>query len=115
MCLKIKKIILIGKEDRETGDAEEGDDTNVDVVALVDEENEMGKPQTVKYLASFFSYGSIQKLAMKNKATGDFLHGAYFHAPNMILIDRCSASLIRKVVDQLIREGEFEAIFKRAD
>jgi hypothetical protein len=108
MCLQIKKLVLIDN-------AEDEENANVDAVVMVEESDENGRVETVKYLASFFTYRKIGDLTQQHRQNGEFLHGAYFHAPNMVLIDRCSAAQIRRVVDHLMKEGEFEGIFKRMD
>jgi hypothetical protein len=50
---------------------------------------------------------------VKNSRTGECLAGAYFWASDMMLIDEVSRSRIEEVVQHLIQEGEFEAVFTR--
>ncbi len=64
-----------------------------------------------RWVATFLSYANIQTLTEKNRRTGECLAGAYFWASDMILIDEVSRPRIEEVVQHLIQEGEFEAIF----
>jgi hypothetical protein len=65
------------------------------------------------WVATFLSYANIQTLTEKNRQTGECLAGTYFWASDMILIDEVTRSRIEEVVQHLIQEGEFEAIFTR--
>ena len=42
------------------------------------------------WFASFFTYANIATLTKKNKQTGECLHGRYFWAADMILVDEVS-------------------------
>lgn len=66
-----------------------------------------------KWVASFFTYGNISKLIEKNRSTGECLGGKYFWASDMVLVDEISRDRIEQVINHLINEGEFEAIFCR--
>ncbi len=100
--MKVIDIYLsIGKQTTDHID-ETGEYTDV-VVSL-----DNGK----KYIASFFSYESIEKLKLKHQKTGDYLSGKYFKVDNMVLIERCVEEEIEKVVMDLMDEGEFGRVFK---
>jgi len=66
-----------------------------------------------RWCASFFTYNNIGKLVEKNKRSGECLHGKYFWASDMILVDKISRERILEVIDYLCKEGEFESVFKR--
>jgi len=66
-----------------------------------------------RWVATFFTYANIQTLTAKNRQTGECLAGAYFWASDMLLIDEVSRPRIEEVVQYLIQEGEFEAVFTR--
>lgn len=66
-----------------------------------------------KYVASIFKYSYINKIKQKNTISGEFLHGKYFWVRNMILVDECSESLIRPIVEDVINEGNFPKVFRK--
>jgi len=66
-----------------------------------------------RWAASFFTYDNIEKLRQKNKETGECLKGKYFWSSNMILVDEVSRTRIEEVVGHLIKEYEFEQVFKQ--
>lgn len=68
-----------------------------------------------RYCATFFTYSNISRLVEKNQQTGECLNGKYFWASDMILIDNCSRLNIEEVVYGLIKNDEFESIFKRIE
>lgn len=65
-----------------------------------------------KYIASFFAYGSIEKLNKKHRKTGTFLFGKYFRAEQMVLIEDCTKKNIKEVVQHLLDENDFNCVFK---
>jgi hypothetical protein len=67
------------------------------------------------WAATFFTYQNISTLRDKNRGTGECLMGGYCCATNMILIDEGSRDRIEQVVEDLIRSGEFKAIFQECD
>lgn len=89
----------------ENEDAEISEDKNTDVIV----EMHSGK----KYIASFFTFAGIQELRSKHLQSGAFLHGKYFWAKNMLLIDQCSQSEIQLVIKDLIEEGDFHTVFRQ--
>lgn len=66
-----------------------------------------------RWIASFFTYSNISKLVEKNRSTGECLGGKYFWSSDMLLVDEISRERIKEVINHLISEGEFEAIFSR--
>jgi hypothetical protein len=66
-----------------------------------------------KYIASFFAYNNIDDLRLEHQHNGDFLHGSYFWAKNMVLVEECSPKVIHPVVKNIIEEGEFNDIFRK--
>ncbi|MEQ1764458.1 MAG: hypothetical protein ABL984_15115 [Pyrinomonadaceae bacterium] len=82
-------------------------DDNSDVIVIF----ENGE----KWIASFFTYQNIQTLVEKFRESGECLSGAYFRASDMILIDELSRSRIESVINDLIREGEFETAFDKIE
>lgn len=87
---------------------EDGWDINNDNTDVI-----VGFKNGTRWVATFFTYSNISKLAEKNRSTGEFLGGKYFWASNMVLIDEISRERIEEVINQLINAGEFEAIFNR--
>ncbi len=65
-----------------------------------------------EWVATFFTYRNISTLVEKNKQSGECLHGKYFGASNMILVDELTRERVEEVVEHLLAEGEFESIFK---
>ncbi len=66
-----------------------------------------------KYVATFFTYSNIESLTIKNKQTGECMNGKYFWASDMILVDECSRANIELIINDLIKEDEFELVFRR--
>ncbi|MEM7510095.1 MAG: hypothetical protein AAF388_04120 [Bacteroidota bacterium] len=66
----------------------------------------------IRYMATFFTYGAISRIANENEISGEFLEGTYFYSNNMILIDVCSKEQVTRVIHHLIDEGEFSFVFK---
>ncbi|PHN01268.1 hypothetical protein [Flavilitoribacter nigricans] len=76
-----------------------------DVVVVFDDQ--------VKYAASFLSYGKIKMLIRENRLAGKCLSGKYFWMKNMVLIDRCKREDIELVIQDLLDEGDFKAVFRK--
>lgn len=89
-----KGPIIIGKE---------GVDDNSDVIVTFSDDS--------KYVATFFTYENIKTLRTKNEQTGECLHGKFFWASNMILIDRIERQGIVDIIEELLRENAFEQVF----
>jgi len=66
-----------------------------------------------RWVASFFTYSNISQLVEKNRRTGECLGGKCYWATDMILVDEVSRQRIEEVINYLISEDEFEAIFSR--
>ena len=77
---------------------------NTDVIVQLDNGS--------KYIASFFSYDYIKVIRNKNIKTGAFAKGKYFRDKNMVLVEECSAKVIKPVIQDLIDEGEFLDVFE---
>ena len=82
-------------------------DDNSDVIVTLENGN--------SWIATFFSYKNIQSLAQRDRTTGDCLHGNYFWASDMILVDEVSRSRIEEVIEHLIEHSEFERVFSRCE
>ncbi len=61
-----------------------------------------------RWVATFFSYANIASLAEKNGRTGENLHGKFFWASDMILVDEVSRQRIEEVVAHLLEQDKFK-------
>lgn len=82
------------------------DDNSDVIVTLAD---------NTRWFATFFSYANITALIQKFKQSGECLFGTYFWATNMILVDEVSRHRIEEIICHLVKEGEFEQIFKQVE
>lgn len=80
-------------------------DDNTDVVVSLENGN--------LFLASFYSYSSIEKYRKDHMQNQHFLKGKYFWAKGMLLIDDCSKENIQLVVNDIFDQGNFFEIFTR--
>jgi hypothetical protein len=64
-----------------------------------------------RWVATFFTFKNIDSLVKKNRSTGECLHGKYFWASDMILVDEISRNRIIEVIDDLIQDGSFSRVF----
>ena len=78
---------------------------NIDVVVHLVDGSE--------YVATFFTYESINRIAKSHQQTGEDLSGKYFWASDMIFIDKIDRSSIEEVIYDLVNEGAFTSAFKR--
>ena len=101
MIKRIQQIYLT-RDIRKTHNLKVEDD-NTDVI-LKTKEGEM-------FVASFFSYNSIKRNALKNQSTHAYLQGKYFLATNVVFVEQCSRELIELVVEDLEEEGNLENVF----
>ena len=101
MIKRIQQIYLT-RDIRKTHNLKVEDD-NTDVI-LKTKEGEM-------FVASFFSYNSIKRNALKNQSTHAYLQGQYFLATNVVFVEECSRELIELVVKDLEAEGNLENVF----
>ena len=65
----------------------------------------------MRWYALFLTYANIAALREKNRRTGECLHGRYFRAESMILVDEMSRERIEEVIAHLIATGEFTDAF----
>ena len=77
--------------------------TNSDVVVTRDDGS--------IWTATFFSYEHIAELRRGYQDTGECLHGRYFWATNMILVDAVTRERVEEVVADLMVTREFESAF----
>jgi hypothetical protein len=68
-----------------------------------------------RWVATFFSYQNISSLRKKNQKTGECLNGKYFCATDMILIDEISRNSIETVIEEMIKQNEFEIYFSKCN
>ena len=101
MELKIRRIFI---PNQDHGDATTGDPGSTDVIVL----SENGS----KYVASFFTYDNVEEQRRQNNHNGEYMDGLYFWDKNMVIVEECSLPTIRKVVQYMIDEGEFQEAFK---
>ena len=99
---KIKDIWIEVEHTNPIGEQSETDD-NTDVIVTFED--------GASYVATFFTYDNIQSLRQKNQQTGECMHGKYFWASDMVLIDRISRTDIEAVIAYLLSEEEFEDTF----
>ena len=111
MKFTLKKLIFPTEQNEINADFS-CDDFNTEVVVLIEEEDDYGKPQLVKYSAPFFTYLNIDTVRKENEESGEFLHGKYFWAKGLTLIDKCCRENIKEVIEHLIDEGDFRSVFK---
>lgn len=65
------------------------------------------------YVATFFTYANIARLAQNHQQTGECLSGKYFWSSAMILIGRIDRSSIEEVIYDLLKDNSFARVFKR--
>ena len=82
-------------------------DDNTDVTVTLSDES--------RWIATFSTYQNILSPAKKNQTTGECRSGAYFWAPEMILVDQISRPRIEEIVRHLVtgNEDDLRKIFSR--
>lgn len=80
-------------------------DTNTDVIVTFADGQ--------RWVATFFSYGNIQSRILEYRESGECLHGAYFWASDMVLIERADRASIETVIQSTLRDGSFLEMFRR--
>lgn len=85
------------------GDIDDYMDSNVDV--YVNFQN--GK----KFTATFFTVANITRIMESYNKSGECANGIYFWASDAIIIKNLNPLLIRKAIDDLIKNNEFESAF----
>ncbi len=103
----MKYTLWIGTEEK--GHIIGGSETNDNSDVILTFEN--GK----KYVATFFTYDNIEFLRQKNNKTGECISGKYFWSKDLILIEKINRAEIELVISHLIKEEEFESVFKRME
>jgi hypothetical protein len=56
--------------------------------------------------ALFVTYQNVETLRKKNEKTGECLHGGYFRAADMILIDSLTRERVQEVLEDIIAMGD---------
>ncbi len=113
MSFKVKEVFLSINSGDHSDNVYDINNSNTDVIVLVEEETESNKIESQKYIASFFTYQNIDTLVSEHQENGLFLNGTYFYAKNMLLIKDCSKSTVTKVIMDLIDDGSFKEVFLR--
>lgn len=103
MDVNIEKIFLT-VEHQELGEIDYGKEYTDVIVQLTDGRS---------YVASFFTFQSLEKINAMYKLSGEYLFGKFFWAEGMVLIDDCSGKSIELVVNYLIEEGDFFRVFRK--
>jgi len=103
MYLEIKNIYLSRELRKARSLVIEDDNTDV-IVKMINGDI---------YIASFFSYASLNSISTKNRKKNDFLDGRFFWASNMMLVENCTKELIDIVVYHLIEEQQFVKVFQK--
>ena len=101
--MKIEEIYL--SIEKQAIDDFDACNENTDVIVVMDND--------AKYIASFFTYRNIEKLKKEHRQSGEYLSGKYFRVDNMVLVECCNKENVRKVVEYLIDEGDFQKAFRR--
>lgn len=70
-------------------------------------------PDHSRWVASFFTYQNITTLTSHYQHTGELLHGAYFWASDMLLIQQLDRVSVARVIAQLLQENMFATVFRR--
>ena len=102
------KDIWIESEERgpiNGGSAETNDNSDV-IVTFSDQ---------CRFVATFFTYQNIEQLRQKNKRTGECLNGKFFWASDMIIVEQIKREEIEQIINHLIIENQFEAIFAKIE
>lgn len=90
------------------------DTTGSDLVEGTDVIVYLEDNKTVKeYIATVFTYDEIQAQYKNNCKVGDFLNGEYFFKPNLLIVKYCSRESLEKIVNHLIKEGDFMSVFRK--
>ncbi len=79
-------------------------DDHTDVIVVTD----TGK----KYAATFFTYKNIETIRRNNEKSGDYLGGKYFWVKDMVLVQSCSETEVKNIVEHLCEEGNFNSVFR---
>jgi hypothetical protein len=66
-----------------------------------------------RWVASCFTYANIATLSATYQSSGELLHGRYFWATDMLLVQRLERSFLEELVRHLLQIGTFTSIFRR--
>jgi hypothetical protein len=80
-------------------------DDNVDVLVRL----QSGQ----RYTATFFTLENLRRLFAKNRDTGECADGTFMWAANMIIVERLTRDVVNRTIAELLRTGEFEAVFSK--
>ncbi|MEM9933696.1 MAG: hypothetical protein AAF824_08785 [Bacteroidota bacterium] len=65
------------------------------------------------YTAAFYSYPTIEHLRREHIQNGNYLGGAYFTVPQLVLTHSCQLTEIERIVRHMIEEGDFWMVFRK--
>lgn len=65
----------------------------------------------VEYSAQFITRSYINDLFEKNKKTGECAGGTYFRMSDMIVVERITEDIVKRTIDDLIRNFELDESF----
>jgi len=99
--MKVEKIFLL-KRNSEEGNVTQIDD-NSDVVVLMEDGN--------RYIASFYTYESLDAIRKNNFASGENMNGRFFWSKHMLITNSCDLENVTEIVHHLIDEGDFKNVF----
>jgi hypothetical protein len=80
-------------------------DSNADVVVRFKDRRE--------YVATFFTVENLRQLMLKFRHSGENAHGLYVWSTQMIVVDALTLEVVNRVVDDLLRRGDFDTAFAR--
>lgn len=99
--MNIKNVFLLKSNPEEEGLSATKENSDV-VVEL-----ESGE----KYIASFYTYESINEIRKYNIESGENLNGRFFWSKHMLITDSCELENIREIIEYLVNEGDFKYVF----
>lgn len=68
-----------------------------------------------RWAATFATYRNVERLAAKNRRTGECLSGQYLGIPHLILVEELSRSLVEAVVEDILQNGTLAVCFECLD
>lgn len=80
-------------------------DDNVDVFIELEDGS--------RYTATLFTIENLKTLMDNYKSSGECLHGSFFWASNMLIVDNLSIHTINSVINELLKTSEFFVIFSK--
>jgi hypothetical protein len=67
------------------------------------------------YVVTVYTPQNIITILLRYQDSGECLFGKYYYDTNMLLVDSIDFDSIKKVIDDLIRNDEFNTVFKKAN